>query len=784
MNVKILHSHFLHVHSNMNNHTYMRVLMLKDRTVFLTNSMLRCALTIVLLTLSLFVFCDLAHADWVISNEPLVVKVSPENDAIVMQNPPRFSWSRSATAVSAYEVSIRHSSGKVLSLKTTRNWLLPSTTFAAGEYTWRVRAMATGALWSAERHFVLSPAALNFVVPEDATLIAHLHAKKHPRSLPINSGEESAWRSAVVSRRQAHLDRLEHTVLSNIPKSVLVDSDMAFVARAISGTAWAASLTSIRQRVDAECRQLRASSLLWRLTQNKKYLDEARRRGNAIAALDHGGATSYENQDQATRNIAWSLTLALDYLATDLPITERNIWLTNIKVRANAIRADLVGTGWRLEQQPFDSHGSTNIGYLTAIATLLVGDIPEAEQWFKDSFRMYAQYISPWGGEDGGFANGTAYAEYTTDTMIQLWDPIHAATGVNFFNKPWSQGLMRYFVNFVPPGSSSHLFGDEAEFKPTPLIKSYVTRIPDPLAAWYAKNLVGDEDSLTLLAAPLPLPVESVNAVAPTANAYFVPSIGWVAMHSALADRSRNSVYFKSSGFGSFNHSHGDQNSFVLVSKGRPILVDSGQSDWYGSPHWSQWYRQTAAHNAITYDGGKGQVVEGEAANNMLAKGSITLFNTGADLDVTEGDAKAAYGGVLSKAIRRLWYVRDLDVLVVWDRLQGPQAHIYEWNMHSPVKFEQTSTDRYKLVSDGKSVCINTLWPMQTRFTQTSGYKVQPQISKMNSVWHARIESKSKTLEEEFLHVISIGCNMENASAVLNMSNRELKIGKHILRLN
>lgn len=76
--------------------------------------------------------------------------------------------------------------------------------------------------------------------------------------------------------------------------------------------------------------------------------------------------------------------------------------------------------------------------------------------------------------------------------------------------------------------------------------------------------------------------------------------ISWVALHSDLAEGKNNvMVQFKSSSFGSFSHSHADQNSFVLEAFGRPLLIDSGYYPWYGSPHDMSWTRQTRAHNAL-----------------------------------------------------------------------------------------------------------------------------------------------------------------------------------------
>jgi len=92
-----------------------------------------------------------------------------------------------------------------------------------------------------------------------------------------------------------------------------------------------------------------------------------------------------------------------------------------------------------------------------------------------------------------------------------------------------------------------------------------------------------------------------------TPNAALFASIGWVAMHSELADPQRVSVYFKSSPYGSYNHSHADQNSLVINSGGERLAIDSGYYDGYGTPHWWRWYskRRRTTPSPSTADRGR-----------------------------------------------------------------------------------------------------------------------------------------------------------------------------------
>ncbi|MGH8019091.1 MAG: heparinase II/III domain-containing protein [Opitutaceae bacterium] len=129
--------------------------------------------------------------------------------------------------------------------------------------------------------------------------------------------------------------------------------------------------------------------------------------------------------------------------------------------------------------------------------------------------------------------------------------------------------------------------------------------------------------------------------------------IDWVTMHSDLADPERVSFYFKSSPYGSHNHSHADQNSFVLNAYGEALAIDAGYYDAYGTPHDVTLTRQTLAHNAITHGGGFGQPIF-----DITARGDVTGFVTSATVDACTGDATAAYKGALDRAVRRVIYLR------------------------------------------------------------------------------------------------------------------------------
>jgi hypothetical protein len=554
----------------------------------------------------------------------------------------------------------------------------------------------------------------------------------------------------------------------------LSDSRWPIVITTPLTAAMAQQQTDIRQRINEASRQLEAAAVMWRMKRDPMFLTEALRKGDELAALDTSGPTSYANQDQATRQISVSLIKAVDILAGDLDSTRKAKWLATVRVRTEEIYRNLAGDNGRLDQYPFDSHGNTSLVFLVLISSLSLGDIPEAQKWFDFSFRAYANAPSPWSGPEGGFANGTAYAEYAAAYLVQLWDPLTQATGVNFYAKPWALGFLDFATQFTPPGSKVHAFGDGSETRPdTRVFRAFASRMISPRAAWYVANLGGLEDALSLLQAPYPMPVADTKVLSPPSSTAYYPSTGWVSMHSEIGSTSRNSLYFKSSPYGSFSHSHGDQNGLLLSVAGQPLLVKAGWYDWYGSPYWSDWYHQTRSQNAITFDGGKGQLVTGYR-EQLQRNGKIIGYAAQPGYDYAEGDATAAYGGQLTMARRQVWHLRDAgNAILVRDRLSATVPHTYEFNLHAPVEMAVENTRAVKIAINGQSVCVRSLNP-DASFAKWIGPGAKVNVVEDHGAFYLPNDGKSVA---EFLVLLDVGCKRPVVKDTTSGTTRTITVG-------
>lgn len=717
-----------------------------------------------------------SYADWAASIDPTVVRALPADGRIQAQNPPGFSWSRHSTNPASYVLEVQGATTQTFT--STRNWFLPSAGFGAGHYTWRVRPSTT-LEWSSPRDFYIDAAVSKpFLVPENDVLRQRILSRARPRGLTPEIVAQRYWSAAMNTERGPLVSRLSYEVLTKAGTlPVLSDANWPLVYSGTMTAAYSTQLTNIRWAINDAGRQLEAAALLWHLTRDPRFFNEAVIRGNQLAALSPTGPTSFANQDQGARQIALTLIKAVDFLGSDLAPAVRGPWLASIAARTADIYNNIAGNNGRLDQYPFDSHGATNLGMLTLISALSLGDIPAASAWFDYAFRAYANSISVWSGPEGGFANGTAYSQYSADTTLQVWQPLTAVTGVNLFTKPWTNGFLQYLTHFVPPGTPSHVFGDQHEVSAdVPTLKAFASRLATPTAAWYAKSMAGTEDILRQLEAPWPLPVNTVTTMLQPPNAALYPSIGWVAMHSNIADRARTSVYFKSSPYGSYSHSHGDQNSLVVNSGGRRLLIEAGYEDWYGSPLWNSWYHQTKAHNAITFDGGIGQKVDG-VGSALSWNGKVTAFSTTPTLDFTAGDASAAYPGNLTSAIRQVWYLRAQDVIVVRDKLSSSLPRVFEWNVHAPSVMKVDASNGVRIDNVDRSLCIKSL-------TSGVGFKKwtgpPPQAGKVED--HSAYTRPSST-SAEFLMLLDVGCKKPATTLTATTSGRTLTVGGYAIRI-
>ena len=488
------------------------------------------------------------------------------------------------------------------------------------------------------------------------------------------------------------------------------------------------------------------------------------------------------------RNIAGTIALVYDWLYDQWTPAEKAILLSSIRLRLVDILGDTGGfglnNGLRLVGWPHDSLRAVTQGVTAVTCTILAGKGSLYDQCVINIVPRYLARPIPWGGDDGGYAQGVEYAQWDVLWFhFEVWRMLKESVNVDIWRFPWAQNYGNFLIYFLPPGSPSGVFGDGAEKNNSQMwatqSKVYAGYLPSPLSNWYARNQSGEvKQHLTFLLAPQQN-MDLIPATLPSATSHgiHIPSIGWAAMHSNLDDKLRTSVYFKSSPYGSYSHSHADQNSFVIHARGKILAVDSGYYDSYGSAHWRDWYTATKAHNAITFDGGQGQLHNnniGSDGKNLRAYGRITQFESTSMYDLVTGDARAAYDGQLTKAVRSIVFLRP-NTILIFDSLASDIARTWEWNIHALNSMMIKSSRNIELNQDGIRLCIRQLSGPEVGFYQTNKFTSNPDGLYQNQ-WHGTFSSNAKSKNVLFVTVLEVGCENVPVTVTSSLSSLDVNI--------
>jgi len=463
-----------------------------------------------------------------------------------------------------------------------------------------------------------------------------------------------------------------------------------------------------------------AATLCWVVTGEEKYFAKAKEfllqacTWHAAPDWRHGpvvGATDIAYNDEAAFRLWRKLPLVYDQLRVRLTPEERATVLAHFKVRGDRIVAWIKAA--KVEQirrnsleVDADSHPVRFMAMVGLTALALWDDLPEAREWWRFAYVFYRDQFSPWGGDDGGWAEGNAYWRGTfehaafQDTLLAIGDPLAYAS-------PFWRNSPYFAVYNVQPYRHT-TFGDTSNaghFNLEPTVadfmehmarveqngtfRAYAALCTDTRRRPLDKGLAGLDRTYptaaeflirNFIASARPAPAPSPLSALPP-DRYFA-DIGWVSLHRALGQPADDiQVTFKASPYGSFSHSHADQTAFILNAYGESLAINSAYREYHNSPHHDQWTRQTKSKNALLIDG------IGQKPRDKHSTGRITRF-TVADRTVwTTGDATVAYqlmqpAGRVQRATRDLVFV-DRRYVVLRDRVDLATPGKLSWLLHA-----------------------------------------------------------------------------------------------------
>ncbi|MGN1018981.1 MAG: DUF4962 domain-containing protein [Aristaeellaceae bacterium] len=466
------------------------------------------------------------------------------------------------------------------------------------------------------------------------------------------------------------------------------------------------------------------SAVAYRLTGDAIYLDNARRWLMALARWDVNGPTARSYNDEAAFRVTTALAWGYDWLHDDLSADERQCVRDALLARGRELFR-YVTEDIRIHVKLLDSHGVRSLSMtLVPAALALFGEAEDARRWLDYTIEYFFCLFTPWGGDDGGWAEGPAYWQTGVSFFTEAITLIRKATGVDAFARPFFRNTGRFILNTYCQDTRFMAFGDMSDLGDYPGLKAgFTMRIlsaatDNPLApqfAWYYEqarergkgteglfynygwwNFDFDELFFRLLGDRSVKPAPPPEGISLT----WFRDIGWVTLHRDMADENRHlAFHFKASPYGSVSHSHGDQNAFVLHAFGEPLAIQSGYYVGFWSSMHLNWRRQTLSKNAVTI-GGRGQFatlrktsraeeMNGSAKSQyeqlIAARGAVEDCRMTGDTVYIRGDATPAFAatvpGLLANKRHVLYQAAGFFVIVDEIRLTAPE--VIDFRLHA-----------------------------------------------------------------------------------------------------
>ena len=592
----------------------------------------------------------------------------PSDGYVSHQNPPDFTWGE-VDGAECYDLEIA-SDIEFEKIEYTAygleyNFFNFAYPFAEGvKLYWRARYKKDGVAseWSTPRRFRIYPGADKFAVPDIDTLMKRIPSG-HPRihTTPDELAEFRSFKDKYRGSREIY-DAYVSGARANA-KSGVIDPEPTFEPNE-DWVVHSRLKMELYGKVEGILGKTFNSAFAYLLSGDKEIAAYAIKSLISICKWDIYGATSYKNQDQVHRSIAYKCAMAYDWLYDAMTPEERQTVLDMIRARTKVME----GLISRLKRCPYDSHAWTAFGYIGIIAVATHGEIPESDAWLRQIIQQYTVVLPPWSYQDGGWCQGTGYWQYSTEFNKEFFDVLRNAGILDLYAKTWQKNEHLWSLYAFPQGVRGS-FGDGSCLglsgnynKRTLYRDAYYLNSgkAKTLAVAYGQN--SNDFFNYRVAAIEELPAEPLDGMQ---LSHAFRDIGWITMSDQTENYERILLTFKSSPYGSFNHSHADQNSFVLHAYGSTLAINSGYYDAYHSKHDSGFTRKTHAHNSITLSG-KG----GQKDDDMFANGRLTSYLTHPSFDLAGGDASSAYRGKLKKYQRNIIYVRP-EIFVVIDDLEA-----------------------------------------------------------------------------------------------------------------
>ena len=413
----------------------------------------------------------------------------------------------------------------------------------------------------------------------------------------------------------------------------------------------------------------------------------------------------------------------------------------------------------RLENRFYDEHiWQFTVRRLMQGALVLYDKYPEAEEYLEYLYEAWTSRAPASGfNRDGSWHNGANYFSANAVSLMYLPSLLGYVTGVDFLQHPWYRNAGKGIAYTWLPGSLSDGFGDGHEKmnkKPLRIRSAFADFLAretgDPYAEWYSS--LNDsykeefETRLYRMACGKPR-TERAELPDSAPKAVWFRDCGEMVANSDLHDLKRNvSLSFRSSPFGSGNHTHSCQNAFNLHYGGEAVYHAAGHYMKFNDPHNLLSYRNTRAYNTVLVNGigqpftpeARGRIVRmmesdrmayalGDASDAYCGVSDICLWKESFEKYGLEQSPENGFGDNPLTKYRRHILMLYPNIVIVYDELEASEEVCWDWLLHSPVKFGFDNGTFVTERPDKGFRSVGHIWgSVVPRLVQTDKYAASP----------------------------------------------------------
>jgi len=641
---------------------------------------------------------------------PLTVQYEPAEHSALMENPPRFTWMAASYEDVPYALQVSASEAfeeaeTVTFGPLSFNFYTPDRPLAPGTYYWRYGLWQNGRpgeVWSQTRRFHVRADLPETPLPSREQRYDRCTVQ-HPR-LWLNAEEVTALRKRVLAdaEESGWREFYEYSVLPWMERE-LIPEPAPYPNHQRVAKLWRKMYMDCQEALYA----VRHLSVAGVVLGNETITAKAKEWLLHVSAWDPNGTTSRDYNDEAAFRVAGALAWGYDWLYHALTEEEREQVRSVLLRRTEQVAFHVIERS-RIHHVPYDSHAVRSLSsVLTPCCIAMLFEEEKAREWLDYTIEYFSGIYTPWGGADGGWAEGPMYWTTGMAFVTEAVNLLKKFTGIDLYRRPFFRKTGDFPLYAFSPDTVRASFGDQSTLGDPPslktgtLMRQFAGVTGNKAYQWYYEQISGREsveeantkfynygwwdfrfDELMFrhdYAAPSSEPPANIESVK------WFRDIGWVAMHHRMdAPEEHIMLLMKSSKYGSISHSHGDQNAFLLHAYGEPLAIESGYYVAFGSTMHLNWRRQTRSKNALLIDG-QGQYAGRDKALNLEAAGKIEEAQEKDGIGYVRADATAAYRvnvPYVSRCVREIYFI-NRSYFVVVDTVDLERPGTVSWLFHT-----------------------------------------------------------------------------------------------------